>query len=91
MFDKIFEFVKRWRAWLAGAVVLLLLILFFPFQSTTVPRWRVHIVDETGATVPDISVTEHWQHYLLEAAGNEDARVTDRAGVVEFPARTVRA
>lgn len=91
MFGKIFQFVKRWRAWLAGAVVLLLLILFFPFQSTTVPRWRVHIVDETGAIVPNISVTEHWQHYLLESAGHEEARLTDHTGVVDFPERTVRA
>lgn len=38
-----------------------------------------------------ISVTEHWQHYLLESAGHEEARQTDESGMVDFPARTVRA
>jgi len=91
LFGKISQLAKRWWAWIAGAAVLLLIILFFPFQSTTVPRWRVHVVDETGAMVPDISVTEHWQHYLLESAGHEEAHRTDETGMADFPARTVRA
>jgi hypothetical protein len=91
LFGKLSQLPKRWRAWLACALVLLLLILFFPFQSTTVPRWRTHIVDESGAMVRGISVTEHWQHYLLESAGQEEARQTDESGMVDFPARTVRA
>jgi hypothetical protein len=91
LFGKLTQLPKRWRARLAGAVVLLLLILFFPFQSTTVPRWRVHIVDEAGVPAPGISVTEHWQHYLLESEGHEEMRRADETGLVDFPARTVRA
>ena len=91
LFGRLSQLPKRWRAWIAGAVVLVLVILFFPFQSTTVPRWRVHVVDETGAIVPNISVTEHWQHYLLESGGHEEALRTDASGMVDFPARTVRA
>ncbi|MCU1266744.1 MAG: hypothetical protein JWM21_3062 [Acidobacteria bacterium] len=41
--------------------------------------------------VPGISVTEHWQHYLLESAGHEEARRADETGEVDFPARTIRA
>ena len=38
-----------------------------------------------------VSVTEHWQHYLLESEGHEEMRRTDETGLVEFPARTVQA
>ena len=91
LFGKLSQLPKRWRAWLAGAVVLLLLILFFPFQFTTVPRWRVHIVDEAGVQAPGVSVTEHWQHYSLEFEGHQEMRQTDETGLVDFSARTVRA
>ena len=55
------------------------------------PQWRLHVVDDTGAPVPGINVTEHWQHYLLEADGHEDMLVTDERGRVDFPMRTIRA
>ena len=91
MFGKIHSLPKRRRAILAGVVVLLLVILFFPFQSTTVPQWRLHVVDDTGAQVPGINVTEHWQHYLLESDGHEEMLTTDERGRVGFQARTIRA
>jgi hypothetical protein len=90
-FDKIPEIPRRWRAWLAGAVLLVLIILLYPFQSTIVPRWRIRILDESGEQVSGINVTQHWQHYLIESEGHEEARKTDANGVVDFPARTVRA
>jgi len=90
-FAKTSEWLKRWRAWLAGAVVLLLLILFFPFQSSIVPLWQVRVIDEAGSAVRGINVTEHWQHYLIESDGHEEMRQTDESGIVAFPARTVRA
>ena len=91
MFGKVSALPKRWRARLAGAALLLLILLIYPFQSTTVPRWRLRILDDEGAQVSGISVTEHWQHYLIESDGHEEVRKTDRNGLVEFPARTVRA
>ena len=90
-FGKISELPRRWQLWLAGAVVLLFALLLFPFKSTIVPRWRVHLVDEAGSKIAGINVTEHWQHNLIQSAGSEDARRTDEMGVVDFPERTVRA
>jgi hypothetical protein len=85
------EFKRRWLVWLAGAILLILLILLYPFQSTIVPRWRLHVIDESGALVSGISVTQHWQHYLIESDGHEEARKTDASGMVDFPARKIRA
>lgn len=49
------------------------------------------MVDDAGALVRDIKVTEHWQHYLVESEGHEEVRQTDEIGRVDFPERAVRA
>ena len=38
-----------------------------------------------------VTVTEHWQHYLVEREGSEETQVTDEGGRVDFTERTVRA
>ncbi len=76
----------------ASAAVLLLALFLYPFKTTIVPRWRLNVVDETRVLgVPDIRVTEHWQHYLLESEGHEEMQKTNQNGLVDFPTRTIRA
>ena len=88
---KIAGLPRRWRLLIVGASVFVLLVFLFPFKSTTVPRWRLNVVDQSGvAGIPNIRVTEHWQHYLLESGGHEEVLKTDANGVVSFPERTVR-
>ncbi len=92
LFGKISALPRRWRLLFAGALVLLLAFFLYPFKTTIVPRWRLNVVDETRVLgVPDIRVTEHWQHYLLESEGHEERQKTDQNGLVDFPARTIRA
>jgi len=76
---------------LAGVFVLLLAFLLFPFQIEVVSRWSLHIVDDNGAPLPNMNVTEHWRHYLLESADHKDLKRTDAGAIVDFPARTIRA
>lgn len=70
---------------------LLLVLLLYPFQSVTVPAWSFRVLDDAGASVPGINVTQHWQHYLIENEGHEELKTTDAAGDVSFPPRIVRA
>jgi len=81
------------RFWKAAAAVLvvLLVILIYPFKTTVVPAWHLRVVDETGAPVPAIKVTEYWQHYLLESAAHEERLQTGNDGTVRFPDRAIRA
>jgi hypothetical protein len=72
-------------------LITLLLLLFYPFQTTIVPEWSLKVVDEEGATVRDVNVTEHWQHFLLESGAHEDVRRVMENGAVSFPERTIRA
>jgi hypothetical protein len=81
----------RWHKALGSASLVLLLILLYPFKTTTVPEWNLRVLDDGGAAVRGIKVTEHWQHYLLEASGHEDPRTTNEEGRVGFPARSIRA
>lgn len=79
------------QASIAGVLLLLLLLLFYPFQTTIVPEWSLKVVDEEGAPVRDVNVTEHWQHFLLEGSSHEEMRRVQDNGAVSFPDRTIRA
>lgn len=79
------------RASVVGALLAVVLLLLYPFQTTIVPEWSLKVVDEEGGAVGDINVTEHWQHFLLEAAAQEELKRAGDNGSVKFPARTIRA
>jgi len=75
-----------------GLVLLvLLLVLIYPFQTTIVPHWRFLVVNDHGIPVRAMNVTEHWRHYMLESEGHEEISRTEDDGQVNFPARTIRA
>jgi hypothetical protein len=81
----------RFRIAVVVASVLFLGLLIYPFKTTTVPIWSVRVIDEAGAPVREINVTEHWQDYPLELNGQEEARRTNQDGVATFDSRSVRA
>ena len=72
-------------------ILVIMFLLFYPFQTTIVPEWSLKVVDDEGAVVRDVNVTEHWQHFLLESSSHEDARRVEENGAVSFPERTIRA
>lgn len=82
---------NRFRIIVIAASVLILVIFLYPFQTTTVPQWNLRIVDDAGAPVREINVTEHWQNYLLETGGHEEAQTTNQDGLVSFGERGIRA
>lgn len=81
----------RFRIIVAAVLVLLLITFFYPFQTTTVPEWNLRVLDDAGAPVSEIKVTEHWQDYLLELEGHEEVRTTDQDGRASFALRNIRA
>jgi hypothetical protein len=70
---------------------LLAVALLYPFETTVVPEWKIHIVDESGKPVGNLSVNEGWIHYSIESNRHEEARIANSEGYVEFPRRTIRA
>jgi hypothetical protein len=81
----------RFRIVVIAAAVLIFVTFLYPFQMTIVPQWNLRVVDDSGAPVPAINVTEHWQHYLLESDGHEEAKTTNQDGQVSFDRRNIRA
>ena len=81
----------RFRIALTIALLLVLGILFYPFQTTTLPQWNLRVVDDAGTPVREINVTEHWQHYPFDYNGHEELQRTNQDGFVSFDVRTIRA
>ena len=77
------------KLWLPLLIVAIVLV--YPFQTTVAPAWHLRVVDDTGVAVAGMKVTEHWQHNSLESVGHEDFETTDRDGRVSFPARPIRS
>jgi hypothetical protein len=76
---------------LTAFVVLVVVILIYPFQTTIVPSWELQVVDQHGANVPLARVTEYWQHNSLETELHEEVKATDNEGKVSFMPRMIRA
>jgi len=89
--DWIPKIEPRVRRVLVVLLLLLAVLLLFPFKTTIVPDWPLRVVDQSGTSVPGIKVTQHWQHYLLESTGHEEVRQAGDDGRVSFPERTIRA
>ena len=82
---------RRFRIVVIAAFVIFLATFLYPFQTTTVPQWDLRVIDDAGAPVREINVTEHWQDYQLEADGHEEAQSTDQDGRASFGIRQIRA
>ena len=80
---------KHWRLWLSF-VILIAVLLLYPFETMVVPAWRIRVVDMVGAPVGGFPVSQHWQHHSVERRGHQQVLVTDNDGYVNFPRRTVR-
>lgn len=91
LWPRILELRKSFKIALAVLATVVLCLLIYPFQLTVVPEWRLRVIDDDGDPVAGINVTEHWQHYLIEATGHEEVQTTGADGFVHFRARTIRA
>jgi hypothetical protein len=89
--QRIKQLTPRMLKIVVGALLILLLLVIYPFQTTVVPVWSLHVVDDQRAHVSGINVTQHWQHNLLESVGHEELQRTNAEGQVVFPRRTIRA
>lgn len=80
---------KRKRIWVF--LVVLGVVVFYPFKSTVVPEQNVLVVTEDWRPIQGVRVRQIWKNYSVEADGHEEDRPTDENGRVLFPRRTVRA
>lgn len=71
-----------------------IIIGFIPFESVTVPKWRIRVVDSYGNAIVKQDLVQSCENYTLSVDPCIDApdRVlaTDKDGLVEFSERSVR-
>ena len=76
---------------LATAVIGVLVVLAYPYETTVVPEQRALFVTNDMHPIKDALIRQSWQHYSLESEGHEEDLPTDGHGRVTFPKRTIRA
>jgi hypothetical protein len=72
-------------------LVLLAVLLLYPFKKTLVPEKRVLVVTNDMHPVSNALVRQSWKDYSLEAEGHEEDLRSDVNGRITFPTRTIRA
>jgi hypothetical protein len=55
--------------------VLLAAFLFYPFETTVVPEWKIQVVDESGNPVKGVVVNQGWRHHSVEIRRQEHSLV----------------
>lgn len=82
--------MSRPLKWLA-VIVVLALVLLYPFETTVAPEQYVLVVTKDMHPVEGAIVRQSWQNYSLEREGHEEELPTDANGRVALPKRTIRA
>lgn len=72
-------------------IAVVVAILVFPFKQTIAPEWTIYTLDADRHPLANITVREVWQQYSLKHEGNEEDRLTDSSGRVQFPRRSFRS
>ena len=78
------------RKWVI-ALLVMAIVLLYPFKTTVVPETRVLVVTDDMHPVKDALVRQSWKNYSLEHQGHEQDLLTDAHGRITFPTRTIRA
>jgi hypothetical protein len=72
-----------------GLVLCGIFALWYPYQSGTVPEWKLQVVDLSGNPVVGAKVNQEWINPIEDGMVSVDPRTTDARGTVLFPKRVL--
>lgn len=72
-----------------GAILLIALVLFCPYNAGSVPEWKLQVVDQTGKPLAGAQVEQEWLDPISEGQTMVESRNTDADGWVLFPKRPI--
>jgi hypothetical protein len=72
---------------LVGLTLGVVYALWYPYESGTVPEWKLQVVDPNGKPVVGAQVNQEWINPIEDGMVSADSRTTDASGVVLFPKR----
>jgi hypothetical protein len=75
-------------------IMYLILFLSVSYAQTkttesTVPAWKVQVVDETGKPIANVLVRQIWQDYDVERKGHQEDVRSDENGYATFSQRRI--
>jgi hypothetical protein len=74
---------------LVGLVLGGVFVLWYPYESGSVPEWKLQVVDQSGNAVVGAQVNQDWLNPIDDGIFSADSRTTDASGVVLFPKRVL--
>ena len=72
-----------------GAILLTVVVLWYPYNAGSIPEWKLRIVDQTGKPVIEAQVEQEWLDPIREGQTMVESRGTDTDGWVLFPKRPI--
>lgn len=75
--------LKNRKVWLLAVSAA---VFALPFPTTTVPEWRLEVVDTANQPLSGVDVVERWSHGFVWGESSE-SRLSDENGVVTFQKR----
>ena len=67
-------------------LLLILAVLLIPYPTTSIPEWRIRVVDEKGSPLAKVEVLQNWTNGGSDYS-EIDSKVSDSQGYVTFPPR----
>src|SRR5713226_5196143 len=74
---------------LLGLVVCAVFALWYPYESGSVPEWKLQVVDQQGKAAVRAQVNQEWLDPIEDGIVSGDSRTTDANGFVLFPKRVL--
>lgn len=71
-------------------LVLLAVLLLYPWENTVAPALRLRIFDEAGNPAGGVVVKQEWEYLAVCSEEKSEYSRTDENGYVEFPQRSER-
>lgn len=68
-----------------------LIASLIPFETVTVPAWKIRYVDGAGRPVSGLKLRQTWQNESVESSPHFAVAFTADDGAVAFPERRLRA
>jgi hypothetical protein len=67
--------------------ILIIAVLWCPYETTPIPSWKLQVLDSAGKPVSGATAHPEWLDPNHEGVTSADTREADASGFVEFPER----
>src|SRR6266849_10425507 len=63
--------------------------LWYPYESGTVPEWKLQVVEQNGTAAVGAQVNQEWINPIEDGMVSADSRTADATGMGVFPKRVL--